>query len=110
MGVLFIGAVVLYANPTSIEDSLVAFYTFNDDTNSTVVIDTQGYSNGTFTDATGDPNTDAHATTGKINGALDFDGTDDYVDTGNTFESTFQDSFSISLWIKPDDGWASGSP
>jgi peptidoglycan/xylan/chitin deacetylase (PgdA/CDA1 family) len=30
--------------------------------------------------------------------------TRDYIDTGQTFESTFQDSFSISKWIKPDDG------
>ena len=41
---------------------------------------------------------------GTAEGALDFDGVDDYVDTEQTFESTFQDSFSISLWCKPDDG------
>ena len=30
---------------------------------------------------------------------LDFDGTDDYVDTGNSFQTTFNGSFTISLWV-----------
>lgn len=38
------------------------------------------------------------------NAAIDFDGTDDYADTGDPFQSTFRDSFSISMWVKPDDG------
>tara|TARA_R100001082_G_scaffold99082_1_gene67624 strand:- start:273 stop:3149 length:2877 start_codon:yes stop_codon:yes gene_type:complete len=33
-----------------------------------------------------------------------FDGTGDYMDTGRTFQSTFQGSFSISLWVQPSDG------
>ena len=33
-----------------------------------------------------------------------FDGTGDYMDTGRTFQSTFQGSFSISLWVQPTDG------
>lgn len=36
--------------------------------------------------------------------ALDFDGNNDYVDTGNVFQSMFRGSFSFSIWIKPDDG------
>ena len=36
--------------------------------------------------------------------SLDFDGTDDYLDTGATFNTTFAGSFSISLWMRPDDG------
>jgi len=36
--------------------------------------------------------------------ALTFDGVTDYVDTGATFQSTFRDSFTISMWVKPDDG------
>lgn len=38
------------------------------------------------------------------NAALDFDGTNDYIDTGQTFQSTFRNSFSIAFWCKPDDG------
>ena len=30
--------------------------------------------------------------------SLSFDGTNDYVDTGATFQSTFRDSFSVSCW------------
>jgi len=36
--------------------------------------------------------------------ALEFDGVTDYVDTGSPFQSTFRDSYTISAWIKPDDG------
>ncbi len=32
------------------------------------------------------------------------DGINDYIDTGNTFQSTFRDSFSVSAWIKLTDG------
>ena len=35
---------------------------------------------------------------------IDLDGTDAYVDTNNTFATTFQDSFSLSAWFKADDG------
>ena len=35
---------------------------------------------------------------------LEFDGIDDYVDTGNSFQTTFNGSFTISLWVKPEDG------
>jgi hypothetical protein len=34
--------------------------------------------------------------------SVDFDGTDDYLDTGTSFESTFQSSYSISTWYKQD--------
>ena len=37
------------------------------------------------------------------NYSLDFDGTNDYVAT-SSFESTFQDSFTFSIWLKPADG------
>lgn len=36
--------------------------------------------------------------------SVDFDGTNDYMDTGSTFQSTFQSSFSFSLWVKLDSG------
>jgi len=34
--------------------------------------------------------------------SLDFDGTDDYVDTNSTFQSTYQSSHTISFWFKLD--------
>jgi hypothetical protein len=47
--------------------------------------------------------TEEKSVAGKINGALYFDGSD-YIDTQNPFQSVFQDSFSISIWFKADDG------
>jgi len=36
--------------------------------------------------------------------SINFDGTDEYIDTGQTFQSVFRGDFSISFWMKPDDG------
>ncbi|MBA7607392.1 hypothetical protein ES703_14551 [subsurface metagenome] len=65
-------------------------------------------SSGDHLDATGNGNnsttmqvTQQGADIGKIDGADDFDGTDDYVDFGNLldFSST---NFTIEVWFKPD--------
>ena len=49
-------------------------------------------------------NTVSSGSTPESKYSLQFDGTDDYVDTGNTFSTTFAGSFTISMWLKPDDG------
>ena len=36
--------------------------------------------------------------------SANFDGTDEYIDTGQTFQSVFRGDYSISFWMKPDDG------
>ena len=36
--------------------------------------------------------------------AVSFDGTNDYIDTGATFQSTFRGSFSFSFWMKSPSG------
>ena len=36
--------------------------------------------------------------------SANFDGTNDYIDTGQTFQSVFRGDYSISFWMKPDDG------
>lgn len=88
----------------------VAHWKMNDNAASATVVDAMGTYNGTYIDKDGDLNTDTGASTGKINGALDFDGsqaeagTDEYIDTGNSFQSVLQGSFSISMWVKPSDG------
>jgi hypothetical protein len=49
-------------------------------------------------------------TTGKINGALSFDGVDDYVDCGNDTSLDFStEDFSISVWIYIRDQWTGGA-
>lgn len=95
--VLFV--LLLYGACFGNPHGLIAHYKLNDNADSNIVVDSTGVHNGTFTDATGDPNTDAHAVAGKINGALTFDGTDDYIDCNNAFESTLQDEFSVSFWL-----------
>ncbi len=37
-------------------------------------------------------------------GAVLFNGSSDYIDTNSTFQSTFRDSHSICMWVKPNDG------
>ncbi|GAJ19937.1 unnamed protein product, partial [marine sediment metagenome] len=61
-------------------NAIVAHWKMNDNTDSNAVVDATGNYNGTFKDAGGDPNTDAHSASGKILTALDFDGSDDGVD------------------------------
>jgi hypothetical protein len=48
----------------------------------------------------------AMVTTGRFGNALSFNGTSDYVDTGQSFQSTFQSDFSISFWMRPVHGTA----
>lgn len=48
--------------------------------------------------------TSYYSTSGVVNNALSFDGSNTYINTDNTFQSTFQNSFSVNLWVKPTDG------
>lgn len=77
----------------------ITWYRMDDDTTSTNVVDVMNYSNGTARQ-----NTSILHTAGKINGALTFNGSTDYINTNATFQSIFQDSFSMSVWIKMTDG------
>jgi hypothetical protein len=76
--------------------SCVAHWKMNDELATTVVVDSSG--NGYY--GTAQQNTSVLHTTGKVGGALTFNGTTDYIDTGNAFQSTFRDSFSVNLWVK----------
>jgi len=48
-------------------------------------------------------NTVSSSSTPESKYSLTFDGADDYLDTGDTFSTTFAGDFSISMWLKPDD-------
>ncbi len=72
----------------------VAHYKLNDNSPSTVVVDSQGFSNGTS-----QRNTEDFTTAGRVNRALDFNGIDDYVNANNSFESTLQADWTINIWI-----------
>ena len=60
--------------------SLIGYWPMDDNAASTTVVDSSGFGHdGTFQDATGDPNTASHSVAGKKDRALSFDGIDDYV-------------------------------
>ena len=85
-----------------IDSSLVGYWHMDDNAANTTVKDCSGYGNdGTFNDAGGDANTDAHSVIGKIGRALEFDGVDDYVDLGDVEALDLDADFTISAWIKP---------
>jgi len=79
----------------------VAHWKMNDNADTKVVLDSSGNEyNGTSV-----RNTSAMHVDGKTGtGALNFNGTTDYIDCNDTFESLFQNSFSVKLWCKPYDG------
>jgi len=80
------------------DSNLVAHYKMDDNADSNTVIDEKGH-NGTSI-----RNTSARHVDGKIGGALSFNGTSDYINTNQTFQSVFRDSFTINVWCKADDG------
>ena len=90
---------ILFTYTTDIGD--VAYYKLDDDAASTTVAEVSGSYTGTL--AGGDDTEDLN-TTGKVGDAFDFDGSADYIDTGDAFQSTLRDSFSMSVWFNADDG------
>jgi len=82
-----------------ISNALIAHYKLNDNAASATVVDSAGSHNGTYKDSGGNINTSTGAMSGKINGALDFDGTDEYVEIADHADFTpALTPFSISAW------------
>ncbi|UCE98880.1 MAG: LamG domain-containing protein [Planctomycetota bacterium] len=76
------------------DPNLISHWKF-DEGSGTIAYDSAGSNDGTLVNG-------PTWTTGKIDGALDFDGVDDYVDCGNTFASvTGSATKSIMAWVKP---------
>jgi len=73
----------------NLNDDLVSYYKMDDDLATTNIIDSLGLNNGTLD---GGDNTDDLSTNGIINLSLNFNGIDDYVDTG------FAPSYSNNTW------------
>ena len=75
----------------------VGHYKLDDNAASTAVVDDTGTKNGVYKDGIGAVNTSTGASTGVINGAIDFD-TDEWVDVaglGQTIKT-------IVMWCNPD--------
>lgn len=80
-----------------VSTNLIAHYLMNDNAASTVVLDNIGSFNGTLV---GGDNTDAINGTGKINGDLIFDGTNDYINLGDVNLADGNNDVSIGVWFK----------
>jgi len=97
------GDLLLTASTSSPQDGLVGHWKMDDNAPNPNVADSSVYgNNGTFNDPTGNPNTDAHDWTGEIDGALTFDGTDDYVNCGGDSSLMNRQTLTASAWINGD--------
>jgi hypothetical protein len=89
-------------NPTGVWDSKYMLVQHLEETSGTITDSTIHSNNGTEY-ITPDSNMDVN---GTINGAIDFDGTDDHITFGQPSNLNFQpnvDEFTISLWLKTTD-------
>jgi hypothetical protein len=77
------------------DEGLVAHWKFDDDPGSSIAIDSAGTNNGTL-------NGDATWTTGRIDGALSFDGDGDYVAVAAIAPLT-GDTLTVQAWIRLDE-------
>ncbi len=77
---------------------LVGHWTMDDNAANTTVVDSSGNGN----DGTAQQYTRDLSSTGRINGALNFNGTDDYIDCGSDSGLDITGSVSISTWVKFD--------
>src|SRR3989338_2173060 len=90
---LFVFSFALTAHAQDITSGLIGHWKF-DETSGTSASDSSGNNNtGTLTNS-------PTWTTGKINSALSFDGTDDYVNIGNMNVSG--SGITIAAWVKAD--------
>jgi hypothetical protein len=74
-------------------DDIISHWSF-DEGEGTIAYDSAGNNDGTIYGATW--------TMGKIDGALSFDGVNDYVDLPDTVKNYLGTSYTFSIWIKPE--------
>ena len=79
----------------TVYDDAVSYWTMDDNASNTTVIDCKNTNPGTFIDPT-NPNTSAHHVTGKIGGAMSFDGVNDYI-LGNV-NGTLSGATAVSIF------------
>jgi hypothetical protein len=78
--------------------SLIGYWTMDDNAANTTVVDSSGNGNN----GTAQQYTQALSTVGRINGALSFDGIDDYINCGSDDSLDITGSVSISAWVEFD--------
>ena len=84
-----------YVSDSGVSSAFKSHWKMNDNAATTVVIDSVGSSAGAS-----QQNTDQLDTTGKINGALTFNGVNDYVNCGQDASLLFVNPMSIAAWVK----------
>jgi len=88
-----------------LRNNTVAQYKMNDNAATDVVIDSRGYSDGTYVVSP----TSTKSVAGKINTALDFPVFNvSYVNTNNTFNNTLEKPSSLNIWFNADYGSGGG--
>jgi hypothetical protein len=85
--------VTAYAYPVGITDGSVAYWSFNEGFGTTAHDSSGNDNHGTINGATW--------TDGRLGRALDFDGTDDYVQVPDSDSLDIQNEITIAAWIKP---------
>jgi len=94
--VVVLGILVLCAPAWAIDPNLVAHWKF-DEGSGAIAYDSVGGNVGTIYG-------DAEWTTGQIDGALSFDGVDDYVEIADSSSLDCTGGITIVMWIKPYSG------
>jgi hypothetical protein len=82
----------------TIDPHIVERWKCEDSDASTTVVGERGQ------DATAQQNTDQITTTGAIGNGFTQNGSSDYQNTGSPWQDVFRGPYSLSIWIKPDDG------
>ncbi len=86
-------------------------WTMDDNDNNSNVADSEETNNGTYHGTGGeDDYTSSHDVAGEIDGALEFDGTQDYVSLGSSVVALIGDTVTISAWIRAEYSSAAYSP
>jgi len=83
-------------------EAQVAHWGMDDNATTSTVVDLCGEHPGVFNDASGNPQTNAHAAVGRVLGALGFDGNDDLISIPDADDLDSSASFSLSLWAQSD--------
>ncbi|MBU3964325.1 DUF2341 domain-containing protein [Patescibacteria group bacterium] len=92
------GMAVVLGGGTTAGTSSVAYWRFDENQGGTVYDDSANNNNGTVSASS----TMGNWTTGKYGNAIDFDGTNDYIQVSDSTSTSITGDLTISAWIRPD--------
>jgi len=82
-------------------NNLISHWLMNDDEANTDVLDNKGSNDGVM-----NVNTDTKSVAGKINKALDFDGTNDYVEIPDSADFDVGGKLTVCAWVYSNGAWS----